>query len=88
MESEKRRRMTDEHAISRGVSISAAARIGFRFEQNPELLTQSQHPAAVRKRELKAHRMMWEELGFQEIDLKCKDGSTLKWSFPNLGKVV
>ena len=78
--SDKRPRV-DPPAPSRGVSVSAAARISQRCAQNvSSLLGQSQTISAAKQREAKAHKRLWQDLGVQRVDLKCSDGTPLRWS--------
>ena len=72
----------------RGVSISAVARIGTRFQSNPEELQQSQHYSTKRRREAETHRDLYVKWDVQKVDLQLAKGGTLEWHLPNLSQMI
>ena len=72
----------------RGVSISAVARIGTRFQSNPEQLQQSQHYSTKRRREAETHRDLYVKWDVQKVDLQLAKGGTLEWHLPNLSQMI
>lgn len=75
-------------AATRGVSISAVARIATRFQNNPEELQQSQHYSTKRRREAETHRDLYAKWGVQKVDLQLANGGTLEWHLPNISQMI